>query len=194
MKSGPTPPLQDDPLVELVDSSGNRIGIKSKLQVHQPPGFLHRAFSVFLLDDSGNLLLQQRAWGKYHSGGLWTNTCCGHPLPGERPQAAAERRLAFELGARVTSDGLVPAGVVSYRVEDPVSGLIEYELDHLFVGRVPAVLDPVADEVAGLALVPIADLRRDGRVYSAWFDVVLEAARPILATWMDQRTARAVAR
>ncbi len=85
-------------LLELVDEHGTTIGTAEKLAAHQPPGLLHRAFSVFLFDDRGRLLLQQRALGKYHSPGVWSNTCCGHPYPGEAPFAAAARRTHEELG------------------------------------------------------------------------------------------------
>ncbi|CAM5402472.1 Isopentenyl-diphosphate Delta-isomerase [Streptomyces violarus] len=85
-------------LLELVDEDGVTIGTAEKLAAHQPPGQLHRAFSVFLFDEHGRLLLQRRALGKYHSPGVWSNTCCGHPYPGEAPFAAAARRTFEELG------------------------------------------------------------------------------------------------
>ena len=85
-------------LLELVDEHGNTIGTAEKLAAHQAPGQLHRAFSVFLFDEHGRLLLQRRALGKYHSPGVWSNTCCGHPYPGEAPFAAAARRTHEELG------------------------------------------------------------------------------------------------
>ncbi|SCE55249.1 isopentenyl-diphosphate delta-isomerase, partial [Streptomyces sp. DfronAA-171] len=75
----------EDILLELVDESGATIGTAEKLAAHQPPGQLHRAFSVFLFDREGRLLLQRRALGKYHSPGVWSNTCCGHPVPGRGP-------------------------------------------------------------------------------------------------------------
>ncbi|MET9933122.1 NUDIX domain-containing protein, partial [Streptomyces sp. NPDC006324] len=76
-------------MLELVDEDGRTIGTAEKLTAHQAPGQLHRAFSVFLFDETGRLLLQRRALGKYHSPGVWSNTCCGHPYPGEAPFAAA---------------------------------------------------------------------------------------------------------
>ena len=85
-------------MLELVDENGMTIGTAEKLAAHQAPGQLHRAFSVFLFDERGRLLLQQRALGKYHSPGVWSNTCCGHPYPGEAPFAAAARRTFEELG------------------------------------------------------------------------------------------------
>ncbi|MGO4758862.1 isopentenyl-diphosphate Delta-isomerase, partial [Streptomyces sp. 2MCAF27] len=86
--AGSTEPI----MLELVDEDGRTIGTAEKLSAHLAPGRLHRAFSVFLFDDEGRLLLQRRALGKYHSPGVWSNTCCGHPYPGEPPFVAAARR------------------------------------------------------------------------------------------------------
>src|SRR5690242_12083018 len=108
-------------LLELVDDDGFTIGTAEKLSAHQQPGRLHRAFSVFLFDQQGRLLLQRRALGKYHSPGVWSNTCCGHPYPGEAPFAAAARRTYEELG--VSPSLLAEAGTVRYNHPDPDSGL-----------------------------------------------------------------------
>src|ERR1700753_2414551 len=99
-----------------------------KMQVHRR-ALLHRAFSVFVFNGKGELLLQRRALGKYHSGGLWTNSACGHPRPGEATADAARRRLGEELG--VACGELEPAGVLRYRAQ--LLDLVENELDHLFV-------------------------------------------------------------
>src|SRR5262245_48862013 len=107
-------------LVELVDERGRTTGVTRKLAAHRPPGQLHRAISIFLLDASGRLLIQRRARAKYHSGGLWSNTCCSHPAPGEAPADAAVRRLREELGVEPTD--LTEAGSTVYDVTDPVSG------------------------------------------------------------------------
>src|SRR5258708_16941923 len=88
----------DPILLELVDENGVTTGTAEKLSAHLAPGRLHRAFSVFLFDEDGRLLLQRRALGKYHSPGVWSNTCCGHPYPGEQPFVAAARRTAEQLG------------------------------------------------------------------------------------------------
>jgi isopentenyl-diphosphate delta-isomerase len=132
------------------------------------------------VDSGGRLLLQRRASSKYHSGGLWSNTCCSHPAPGEPPLAAAARRVTEELG--IEPIGLAEAGTVAYGVTDPVSGLVEREWNHLFVGR--ALHDPSPDpsEVEDWASVPLDQLaRRDtGRTFTAWFPVVLEAVLPAL--------------
>lgn len=165
-------------LLELVDEDGLTIGTAEKLAAHQPPGQLHRAFSVFLFDERGRLLLQQRALGKYHSPGVWSNTCCGHPYPGEAPFAAAARRTFEELG--VSPSLLAEAGTVRYNHPDPASGLVEQEYNHLFVGLVQSRLRPDPDEVGGTAYVTPAELaeRHAEDTFSAWFMTVLDAARP----------------
>jgi len=165
-------------LLELVDENGVTIGTEEKLAAHQPPGRLHRAFSVFLFDERGRLLLQQRALGKYHSPGVWSNTCCGHPYPGEAPFAAAARRTYEELG--VSPSLLAEAGTVRYNHPDPASGLVEQEYNHLFVGLVQAPLRPDPDEVARTVFATPAELaeRHERDTFSAWFMTVLDAARP----------------
>ncbi|MGW3197266.1 isopentenyl-diphosphate Delta-isomerase [Streptomyces sp. NPDC001118] len=167
-------------LLELVDENGVTIGTAEKLAAHQPPGQLHRAFSVFLFDEQGRLLLQQRALGKYHSPGVWSNTCCGHPYPSESPFAAAARRTFEELG--VSPSLLAEAGRVRYNHPDPTSGLVEQEYNHLFVGLVQAPLAPDPEEVGGTAFVTAAELteRHERDPFSAWFMTVLDAARPAI--------------
>ncbi|MFR0355966.1 isopentenyl-diphosphate Delta-isomerase [Streptomyces sediminimaris] len=167
-------------LLELVDENGVTIGTAEKLAAHQPPGQLHRAFSVFLFDEHGRLLLQQRAPGKYHSPGVWSNTCCGHPYPDEAPFAAAARRTYEELG--VSPSLLAEAGTVRYNHPDPASGLVEQEYNHLFVGMVQAPLRPDPEEVGETAFVTPAELaeRHAEDTFSAWFMTVLDAARPAI--------------
>ncbi|MFF8650632.1 isopentenyl-diphosphate Delta-isomerase [Streptomyces griseoluteus] len=167
-------------LLELVDENGVTTGTAEKLTAHQPPGQLHRAFSVFLFDERGRLLLQQRALGKYHSPGVWSNTCCGHPYPGEAPFAAAARRTHEELG--VSPSLLAQAGTVRYNHPDPASGLVEQEYNHLFVGLVQQAPAPDPEEVGGVAFVTAAELaeRHAREPFSAWFMTVLDAARPAI--------------
>jgi isopentenyl-diphosphate delta-isomerase len=177
--------------LELVDNAGQTVGIAGKLAAHQAPGHLHRAFSVFLFSapapgqapsspvPSGPLmLLQRRAAGKYHSPGVWSNTCCGHPRPRENPRAAAVRRVREELG--LASVALTEAGTVCYHHPDPDTGLVEHEYNHLFTGWVSHPLDPDPAEVSATTFVSAADLARlrVHEPFSAWFDTVLEAARP----------------
>lgn len=167
-------------MLELVDEDGTTIGTAEKLSAHQAPGRLHRAFSVFLFDEHGRLLIQRRALGKYHSPGVWSNTCCGHPYPGEAPFAAAARRTFEELG--VSPSLLAEAGTVRYNHPDPASGLVEQEFNHLFVGMVQSPLRPDGTEVEETVFVTHAELmsRHEKDPFSAWFLTVLDAARPAI--------------
>ncbi|MGW1277748.1 isopentenyl-diphosphate Delta-isomerase [Streptomyces tsukubensis] len=167
-------------MLELVDEHGTTIGTAEKLAAHQPPGQLHRAFSVFLFDERGRLLIQRRALGKYHSPGVWSNTCCGHPYPGEAPFAAAARRTYEELG--VSPSLLAEAGTVRYNHPDPDSGLVEQEYNHLFVGMVQGPVAPDPEEIGETVFVTPAELaeRHAAAPFSAWFMTVLDAARPAI--------------
>jgi len=164
--------------VVLVDENDHVQGTADKLQAHAE-GWLHRALSVFVFDRHGRLLLQRRAANKYHSGGLWSNTCCSHPHPGESPQAAAERRLQEEMGF---SCPLTPAFHFTYRAAVD-ENLTEHEYDHVFLGTVDEVaVRPNADEVADWAWMDPAALRADVAAtpdrYTVWFRRLLE---PILS-------------
>lgn len=174
----PTSGSADTILLELVDENGVTTGTAEKLTAHEAPGLLHRAFSVFLFDDRGRLLLQQRALGKYHSPGVWSNTCCGHPYPGEAPFAAAARRTYEELGVSPTL--MAEAGTVRYNHPDPLSGLVEQEFNHLFVGLVQSPLRPDPEEVGDTAYVTPGELaeRQEKDIFSAWFPTVLDTVRP----------------
>lgn len=167
-------------MLELVDESGRTIGTAEKLAAHQAPGQLHRAFSVFLFDERGRMLIQRRALGKYHSPGVWSNTCCGHPYPGEAPFAAAARRTHEELGVSPTL--LAEAGTVRYNHPDPDSGLVEQEFNHLFVGLAQTSLRPDPEEVGETAFVTPAELaaRHGEAAFSQWFMTVLDSARPAI--------------
>ncbi len=180
----------DGPLVELVDERGRTLGLSPKLAAHEPPGQLHRAISVFLVDARGRLLLQRRASSKYHSGGLWSNTCCSHPAPGEPPAVAAARRVREELG--IDPVGLAEAGTTIYHVSDPVSSLVEREWNHLFVGRALEVPAPDPQEVEDCAAVPLDELTGAGsdRAFTAWFPVVLDAVLPSLHALAGRRPRR----
>jgi isopentenyl-diphosphate Delta-isomerase len=115
--------------VILVNEQDEQTGTMEKMQVHRE-GKLHRAFSVFILNDKGEMLLQQRAFKKYHSAGLWTNACCSHPKPNEATEAAAIRRLNEELGFETALEKLFD---FTYKTSFE-NGLTEYEFDHVFSG------------------------------------------------------------
>jgi isopentenyl-diphosphate delta-isomerase len=179
-EDGPDTPEESPVLVELVDDRGTRIGVREKVAAHQHPGHLHRAFSVFLFDQHNRLLLQRRALTKYHSPGVWSNSCCGHPYPGESPFVAAARRTVAELG--VSPAELREAGTVRYSHPDAITGLVESEYNHLFVGLVRQSLRPDPDEVSDTAFVTPDELRalQGSHPFSAWFDTVLQAAQPAI--------------
>ena len=173
MPEDPTQPPPAD--IVLVDENDVAVGTSEKLAAHVNGGTLHRAFSVFLFDAEGRMLLQQRAATKYHFGGLWTNACCSHPRSGEPVIDAARRRVREELGVDVA---LRHAFGFVYRAEDPVSGLTEHEYDHVFVGRFDGETAPDPAEVAGVRWVEPGALLRDVEAhperYTPWFKIVLE--------------------
>lgn len=121
--------MQNDLLV-IVDQTDREIGVGDKMSVHLS-GQLHRAFSIFVVNSQGEILLQQRASDKYHSGGLWTNTCCSHPRPGELVMTAAHRRLQEEMG--FDCELVEIFSFIYYAKLD--RGLIEHEYDHVLLGK-----------------------------------------------------------
>ncbi len=121
--------IDSDERVILVSETDIELGDAPKLEVHRT-GKLHRAFSVFIFDDRHRLLMQRRAAGKYHSPGLWSNSCCGHPRPGERTSLAARRRLGEEM--RLDCNLTDSFSFVYFAVLG--GGLIEHELDHVLIG------------------------------------------------------------
>ena len=154
--------------VVLLDAADQPAGTAEKLDAHRK-GLKHLAISVIVRDRDGRWLLQRRAAGKYHSGGLWTNTCCSHPRPGETVPAAASRRLAEEMGIACA---LEPAFVTTYRAAvDP--DLIEHEVVHVFIGTYDGAISPDPDEVESWRWVSVEDLVADiaarPDAYTVWF-------------------------
>ena len=156
--------------VVLVDPEDRPLGTMEKMEAHRK-GVLHRAFSVFVFNSQGELLLHRRALDKYHSGGLWTNTCCSHPRPEESVIDAAQRRLQEEMGMRCQ---LEPKFSFVYRA-DLDHGMTEHELDHVLIGYsdVPPVPNP--EEVASYRYVApkevAADIALHPDRYTAWFKI-----------------------
>ena len=169
--------------VILVDQADNPIGSSDKLEAHQK-GQLHRAISVVLLDIHTEteplVLLQQRQHDKYHCGGLWSNACCSHPRPGEDSTTCAERRLFEELQLHCP---LSYCGHFIYRAELD-NGLIEHELDHVFIGHYDAntSISPNADEVAATRWLTLPKLQsllqQEPQRFTPWLQQVLQKAIP----------------
>ncbi len=170
--------LREDHLVELVDADGAPTGSATVGRAHTAPGALHRAYSVILIDTEGRTLLQRRAASKSRFPLRWANACCGHPAPGVEVTKAAAIRLAEELG--VVGVSLTEVGVYAYRAEDPATGRVEHEYDHVVIGRVgtdlPVAPDPT--EVAETARVPVAVALTDAGDprYAPWLAGVLRVA------------------
>jgi isopentenyl-diphosphate Delta-isomerase len=161
--------------VVLVDREDRPLGTMEKQRAHRE-GALHRAVSVFVFDDQDRLLLQRRAADKYHSAGEWTNTCCSHPRPGEAPADAALRRLREEMGFECP---LHPAFVFTYRAEVG-GGLVEHELDHVFVGRWSGDPHPDPSEADDWRWAALDDAAReveaDPSRFTPWFRLLLADA------------------
>jgi isopentenyl-diphosphate delta-isomerase len=159
--------------VTLVDRDDRPLGAMEKLQAHAE-GRLHRAFSVFVFDQAGRLLLQRRSAAKYHSPGLWSNTCCGHPRPGEPVEAAASRRLFEEMGFRVP---LRPLFRFVYRAEIGPT-MVEHEVDHVLVGSFQHDPIPEPAEVQEWRWTRFDLLRqevlREPERFTAWLRLLLQ--------------------
>ncbi len=156
--------------VILVDEHDTPVGRMEKLEAHQK-ALLHRAFSIFIFNTKGELLLQQRAAGKYHCPGLWTNTCCSHPAPGEDTGAAALRRLREEMGFTTALEK-----IFSFIYKAPFdNGLTEHEYDHVFTGIYDGPVQPDPSEVADYCYKPMEEISRSlqshPQKYTPWFRI-----------------------
>ena len=159
--------------VILVDEQDNSIGLMEKHAAHINP-HLHRAFSIFIFNSKGELLMQQRALSKYHSPGLWTNTCCSHPRNGETLEEATSRRLWEEMGLRCK---MHEAYTFIYRA--PVGqGLTEHEFDHVWIGQSDDIPNININEVASWKYMSIQSLSKDIKLYpelyTEWFKITFE--------------------
>ena len=159
--------------VILVDGNDMQVGQMEKMEAHQK-GLLHRAFSVFIFNSKNELLLQQRAFDKYHSGGLWTNTCCSHPRIGESNLDGANRRLMEEMGMQADLKWVFD---FTYRAEFE-SGLVEHELDHVFFGQSDLLPVINRNEVETFKYVNLEALKDELQLnpqdYTPWLKICLE--------------------
>lgn len=159
--------------VLLVDTQDRVLGTMPKLEAHQK-GVLHRAFSVFILNRQNALMLQQRAWDKYHSPGLWTNTCCSHQREGEDSLAAGKRRLQEEMGLEAP---LTPLFTFIYKAPFD-NGLTEHELDHVLLGYSEQSPNPNPQEVADWQWMPLKEVQRklteQPEQFTVWFKIIFE--------------------
>jgi isopentenyl-diphosphate delta-isomerase len=158
--------------VILVNEQDEETGTIEKMEAHRK-ALLHRAFSVFIFNAKGEMLLQQRAMGKYHSPGLWTNACCSHPRPGEQVEEAASRRLKEEMGIDTS---LEKAFDFIYRTEFE-NGLTEFEFDHVYTGTYTGNLNPDSQEVNDYCFRSMDDIEQDlhqrPEKYTSWFKIAL---------------------
>ncbi|OJJ22870.1 isopentenyl-diphosphate delta-isomerase [marine bacterium AO1-C] len=158
--------------VILVDTQDNEIGTMNKLEAHQK-GVLHRAFSIFVFNDQNELMLQQRARHKYHSGGLWTNTCCSHPRPEEVLQEAVHRRLVEEMGFDCD---LTYTFNFTYQAKLD-NELTEYELDHVFIGHFSGEPQINLEEACDWRFMSLDEIERQMKTYpesyTEWFKIIL---------------------
>jgi isopentenyl-diphosphate Delta-isomerase len=170
-----------DQEVILVNERDEPQGAMEKMEAHRK-ALLHRAFSVFIFNSKGEMLLQQRAKNKYHSAGLWTNACCSHPMPGENIEIAAKRRLKEELGF-VT--GLKKIFDFTYK-HTFENGLTEFEFDHVFAGTYNNFISPDKDEVEDYCFKALdeihSSLQSHPRKYTPWFHI----AFPLVEEWVKK--------
>jgi isopentenyl-diphosphate delta-isomerase len=165
--------------VILVNKNDEAVGVMEKMEVHQK-ALLHRAFSVFIFNSKNELLLQQRAIKKYHSGGLWTNACCSHPRPGEETESGATRRLFEELGF-TTELSKIFHFTYKHSFEN---GLTEFEFDHVFVGHYDGEILPDKEEVSDYCFMSFDEIESSLRLHPQKFTPWFHIALPLVKTWM----------
>lgn len=159
--------------VILVDENDVSRGVMEKMEAHQK-GELHRAFSIFVFNSKNELLLQRRALNKYHSGGLWTNTCCSHPLPDENIKESAHKRLQEEMGF----DCVLNSAFHFIYKTDLDNGLTEHELDHVFIGHYDS--NPIinSEEAMDWQYMAIDEIKENLKInpeqYTVWFKIIFE--------------------
>ena len=172
--------------VILVDEQDNEVGFMEKIEAHEK-ALLHRAFSVFVFNDNNELMLQQRAKGKYHSPLLWTNTCCSHQRKGESNIAAGKRRLQEEMGFTCELEE-----VFSFIYKAPFdNGLTEHELDHVMVGTYNGEPHINSEEVESYKWMSLENVKRDiednPMHYTAWFKIIFEKSYEKIANFNSKK-------
>jgi isopentenyl-diphosphate delta-isomerase len=165
--------------VILVSPQDEEIGYMEKMEAHQL-GLLHRAFSVFLFNSKGEMLLQKRAISKYHSGGLWTNACCSHPRKGETIEQAASRRTREELGCEPELQK-IHSFIYKAALDN---NLTEYEFDHVLFGNYEGEINLNVDEVSEIIYLPIQQIRQamneQPEMFTVWFKIIFEEVISII--------------
>jgi isopentenyl-diphosphate Delta-isomerase len=170
-------------VVVLVDADDHELGTMDKMEAHRK-AVLHRAFSVFIFNSAGDMLLQQRAINKYHSGGLWTNACCSHPFPGETAKEGAIRRLQEEMGFSTSVQE-----AFSFIYEAPFdNGLTEHEFDHVFIGEYEARIIPNPSEVQDFCYRSLEEIEASLQSHPARFTAWFHLAFPRVKAWKKQAT------
>ncbi len=166
--------------VILVNENDEQIGLMEKIEAHRK-ALLHRAFSVFVFNAKGEVMIQQRAAKKYHSPGLWTNTCCSHPREGETVIEAGIRRLQEEMGFQTSLKE-----TTSFIYKAPFdNGLTEHEFDHILIGTFEGEPNINPDEVADWKWIEMDELKKDLKQhpenYTAWFKIIFEKYAQFIA-------------
>ncbi len=171
--------------VILVNEFDEPIGVMEKLEAHQK-GLLHRAFSIFIFNDSNELMLQRRAFDKYHSGGLWTNTCCSHPDPGEAVEDACHRRLKEEMGFDTALE-FVTSFIYKAELDQQ---LTEHEFDHVYIGKYndrPVINESEVSEWKFMNLTDLEnDMKKNADQYTVWFKIIFSKVKDHLLSQTQQ--------
>jgi isopentenyl-diphosphate Delta-isomerase len=166
----------------LVNEQDEQVGTMEKMEVHRK-ALLHRAFSVFIFNRRGEMLLQQRAPRKYHSAGLWTNACCSHPKPGDDTLAAANKRLQEEMGFTTTLSKIFE---FTYRT-DFDNGLTEYEFDHVFAGVYEGPIKPDPEEAADFCYKSVSAIKESLQMHSSKYTSWFAIAFPLIEQWVKEQ-------
>lgn len=167
--------------VILVNEKDEPVGSADKMQVHKE-GLLHRAFSIFIFNRKGEMLLQQRALNKYHSAGLWTNTCCSHPKPGEETLSSAVVRLKTEMGFATNLEKIFN---FIYKTEFD-NGLTEYEFDHVFAGEYDGAIEFNKEEILDYCFKDVSEIEQSLVTHPGKYTVWFRLTFPAVVNWRNE--------